>query len=125
MYYFGPDGTGAGNGTGIDITPTAAKCEKPEPKDGAEDVARKVVYDWNQTDHNAYSEGVLTDNELASLESRIIAAILADREKQAARPATELRGKIEQLCGRVLGVTPVGTQTYTLAREVLAELEAP
>jgi hypothetical protein len=48
-----------------------------------------------------------------------------DRCKPAKPDDAAFREKISLLCGRVLGVTPVGTPTYILAREVLAMMEKP
>ncbi len=52
-------------------------------------------------------------------------AYIAEMRGKAKPDDAAFREKVILLCGRVLGVTPVGTPTYILAREVLAMLEKP
>lgn len=107
-----------GSGTIIDEGSAPVDCytrcpgcpaTKPEPKDGAEEVARKIMDEYVGT-----TRGLPYAKDL--LKQIITAAIRADR---AARPDLD---KVRELCEWVVTVDP-GSQFRILAREVLAQLE--
>lgn len=117
------------------LCPGCSAC-KPEPKDGVEgmNLEDRVINTSadiaNRLHYACKNEGVTIPQHLLPglrehITTAITAAILADREKQAARPATELRGKVWDLADYVKLIVPADSQMGRLAREVLAQLEAP